>query len=251
MVVLIGVAVVAAALAGPWSPPLAGPDAPELDAPPVNPTPLPTIEPDPLVEALNDLDVQPWDLTWLGVGLLTLIGVAALYLVLRWARNRPPRTVEEPPDPADVVPGPAVDAADEVEPDLDALRAGLDGAGAELRAPGRPADAVIAAWVALEEAAGRSGVARHPADTPTEFTVAVLDRTHAHRTATRTLLELYLRARFADERLTPDDVTAATTAVTVLAADLAGPDPTSRGDGPPAPGGTPRSDGPTGPDGTR
>ena len=84
-----------------------------------------------------------------------------------------------------------------------------------------PGDAVIAAWVALEEAAARSGVARHSAQTASEFTVQVLDATQADPGATRRLLDLYLAARFSEHVLRSDDVRAARAALVALADGVA------------------------------
>ena len=66
-----------------------------------------------------------------------------------------------------------------------------------------PGDAVIAAWVALEASAERSGLVRDRAQTATEFTVEVLDATRADPGATRALLDLYLAARYSEHVLTP------------------------------------------------
>jgi len=92
---------------------------------------------------------------------------------------------------------------------LPALAEGVEHARLALAEHVPPGDAVVAAWVALEHAAQRTGVVRDPAQTPTEFTVAVLDETRADPAATRSLLDLYLRARFSEHPLTAADVTAA------------------------------------------
>jgi hypothetical protein len=225
VLVLMAVAVVAGGLAGPWDPPLSEDrEEPSLQAPTAPPSPL---LPDlgPIGEPTEAMEAERWDLSWLAAGLAVLVGAGVVYLLLRWLQRRPGRRVEEPPDPGDVAPRATI-AGGEPQPDLPALREGLRGAHAHLQTRVRPADAVLAAWVALETAAEQSGIARHPASTPTEFTVAVLDRTRADRAATRTLLTLYLRARFSDEPISRDDVTAATAAVRRLTADLARePDP--------------------------
>lgn len=238
VVTLVTVVVVAAAVAGPWDPaPSAGPTA--STPPPV--TPAPRITRDPVPDLL---DLPPTE-TWSGASTLWLaLGVAAagglLYLLVRllrrWRLAHPGPRREGRPDAAGVGHGDVVGGVP--LPDLPAMREGVAGAGEHLRSHLAPGDAVIAAWVALEEAAGRSGVPRHPASTPTEFTLDVLDRTRADRDATRTLLDLYLRARFGHEPLTHDDVAAASAAVGRLAADLAGPPddepPAGPADGPPA-----------------
>jgi hypothetical protein len=81
-----------------------------------------------------------------------------------------------------------------------------------------PGDAVVRAWLGLQQAAEDAGFARSPAETPTEFTGRVLSRTGADRAALRTLLRLYLRARFADGAISAADATAARDALHALAA---------------------------------
>ena len=219
VVALLTLATVAAALAGPWDPPLNEP-AVELPPPDVSPEDLPTFMPFPLPEDLFGPEpVQPWDLTWIGLILLAVIGLWVAYLVLRWIRRHPPEPPPGPPDDAGIVPGQAATDATGI-PSLPTLRAGVSTADEELRGGRSPADAVIAAWVALEHAAARSGVVRDRAATPTEFTVAVLDSTPADPEATRSLLTLYLRARFGGEYMGPPDVAAATAALRALAVGL-------------------------------
>jgi len=109
---------------------------------------------------------------------------------------------------------------DTVLPDVVELREGIAEAWARLAEHREPTDAIQAAWVAVEDAAGRSGVPREPADTPTEFTVAVLDRTAVDPAAIRTLLGLYHRARFSTHGATADDVELAGRCLTTLAEGL-------------------------------
>jgi hypothetical protein len=61
------------------------------------------------------------------------------------------------------------------------------------REGGRPRDAVIEAWVTLENAAEHK---RAPHETATEFTVALLEEENADEAALRELRTLYQRARF-------------------------------------------------------
>lgn len=79
-----------------------------------------------------------------------------------------------------------------------------------------PGDAVVRAWLGLQQAAEDAGFARSPAETPTEFTGRVLSRTGADRAALRTLLGLYLRARFGDGVITPGDAANAQQALRAL-----------------------------------
>jgi hypothetical protein len=222
VVALVSLAVVAGSLAGPWSPDLRGESS--LEPSPiasVAATPEPTLEPDPMVSALKDMDIRPWHLTTLWLLLATVVALLFVYLGVRWLRLRTRRRRGAKADAWDLARAGVMEGEALAMPDLPALREGLLDADEHLRRSLPPADAVIAAWVALEDAAGRSGIVRHPASTPTEFTVQVLDRTAADRGATRTLLALYLQARFGSDPMTPEDVRAATEAVRVLTADLA------------------------------
>lgn len=217
-VALLVLVVIAASLAGPWRP---EPSNPGIIQPPSvdDFAPLITNPIEGLFESELDSTVEPWNLNWLGFVLLGVILLWAVYFGLRRLRRyRLPGLPEGPDDAgielADVLPG----GGD--EPHLPTLARGVTDADAELRGRLRPTDAVIAAWVALERAAERSGVARDPAATPTEFTVAVLDRTPADPEATRALLGLYLRARFSGDYMTDTEVRAAADALHALAAGL-------------------------------
>jgi|GEM_PF-784784 len=223
-IALLALAVVAGTLAGPWDPPLRNDDAPL--PPPETPTDLPTLpDVDIIPPDLRDTtDVQPWDLTWLGVAVAVLLLAWALYAVRVWLRRHPAPRPPEAPDDAGIELGEAFTGPGTVVPDLPALRTGVAEAEAALRRFARPVDAVIAAWVRLEAAAARSGLRRDPASTPTEFTLRVLDAAPVDPRATRTLLDLYLRARFGNEHMTPADVTAAVAALAVLANGLGDPE---------------------------
>ena len=150
-------------------------------------------------------------LVWTGVVLLVL---ALAYLLWRRLPRRPRR--------AHTVPlGASVTAGSGGEPSAPVLQAGLGEARHLLDTVLDPTDAVLAAWVALEQAAARSGVARRPADTPTELTAAVLGATPADASAVRLLLALYHRARFSSGGLDPGAVQRARRCVDALAASWA------------------------------
>ncbi len=224
VVALLVVAVIAAALAGPWEPPTRTesllpwepPEPPEFTMPP----PHPELQ----IVQIGDNEVQPWDLTWLGVGLLAVIVAWIAYLVVRWFRRHPVELPPEAPDDAGLDPGETLRGPGVAQPDLPALRAAVAGADLLVRRRVPPTEAVVAAWVHLEDAAGRSGVPRKRTQTPTEFTVDVLDRTPVDPAATRALLDLYLRARFGDDPMTGADVASALAALTTLAEGLGDPD---------------------------
>lgn len=61
---------------------------------------------------------------------------------------------------------------------------------------GPPSDAIVAAWLRLEEAAAGSGTRRRAHQTPTEFAAAVLAAHTMHEPALDELRMLYQRARF-------------------------------------------------------
>lgn len=222
VVLLLGAAVVAAAPAGHWSPPVDGDRPLPFWQPDVELGPGPQGQPPPR-PAFPPLDAGPGWLRWVvlgaGLALLALLG----WFLVRWLRRVVApllaRSVPQAPDDAGTAPG--AGRAAPGEPHLPTLADGLDRAGREVRRHRDPAEGVIAAWVLLEDAAERSGVVRHPASTPTEFTLAVLGRAPADRTATRSLLELYLRARFGGEAMTAADVDTAVAALGELQRGLA------------------------------
>lgn len=189
---LIALLVVAgAALSAPWH------------AGPRGPAPLPAEEP-PLPEApeqLTDLtapgEVVPDERSFPLLLLLTIAGLLVLLVLLRLFLNRLSLARGSSADRYEPSSGTvAAPAGAEPEPDLPALRRGVAAARQVLDGAADPGDAVIAAWLELEKAAASSGIDRAPAQTPTEFTAAVLDATRADPRATRTLLGLYHRARF-------------------------------------------------------
>lgn len=153
--------------------------------------------------------------SWLRTAALLVVVALALFVGWRvwlWARqrlaDRAPRRRVRPHAPV---------PTDDPEPDVPVLRRGVAEAQRSLRAIGRPVDAVVAAWVALETAAEASGVVRRPAQTPTEFTVAVLHRTQADPAAVRELLSLYHLARFSDRPIGPSQVEDASRCLGALA----------------------------------
>ncbi|MEP7765998.1 DUF4129 domain-containing protein [Sanguibacter sp. 25GB23B1] len=203
-VLLLLLVLAGATLSSPWElsgggrqEPLPLPAPTETVAPP--PVPLPQEEPSELPTAAR-------------VALLVLTGLLATaiaaYLVYRavrkarqtaLARRSRPRTERSPGDTAG-------HGTVTVVPDL---RTGVETATARLRGATSSTDAIIAAWLALEESAEASGAPRTAAQTPTELTVAVLETTHAPPETIERLLRLYHLARFTQTPLTPADVAAA------------------------------------------
>ena len=74
--------------------------------------------------------------------------------------------------------------------------------------------------MALEDEAELQGASRDPAQTATEFTVVLLERTPAPADAVASLRALYHRARFTAHDITADDVRDARAALTRIAGAL-------------------------------
>lgn len=85
---------------------------------------------------------------------------------------------------------------------------------------GRVADAIIACWVKLEEAAAAVGVVRDPAETATELTARVLHRHDVSIVAIDTLLDLYREARYSEHGMGDVSRAAAQSALARVRADL-------------------------------
>lgn len=227
--VLVVLAVLAAALAGPVrlsAGDVVPPVLPSLTAP--APEPAPSRASDEVPRAAEE--PPEWAGTVVAV-LLVLTAAAVLALLARWLLRR--RWGPGPPGDTDVTGGEET-GVDETHV-VAALRAGVASASRALDDDVPPGDAVVAAWVAVEDAAASTGVVRDRAQTATEFTLDVLDGTRADPDATRALLALYLEARFGAHPVTRADVERARRLLGTVADGLA-----RRADGTGAPGDAPR-----------
>lgn len=154
-----------------------------------------------------------WIVLWIMIA-IAAIGVALL--LWRWWSGRPSRAATRWHS---IV----VDATSSIpveqtpEPDTPALRTGIELALQLLDEQREPADAIVRAWLGLQEAAQGTGIVRRPAETPTEFATRILSRAFADDRAIRTLLRLYLRTRFGDHPVTGNDVRAVRAALEELA----------------------------------
>jgi hypothetical protein len=144
--------------------------------------------------------------TWL----LAVVTVVALLvvanLIWRWIRGhwRAPQVVGLRVAATDVLHVAPPEA--EVEPAR--LLTGIELALQALAEEREPADAVVRAWLGLQETAEESGIVRRPSETPTEFAGRVLSGAFPNPEPLQTLLRLYLRTRFGDHPVTGDDVSA-------------------------------------------
>lgn len=172
----------------------------------------PSASPPPSSLDLSDLGTAVWEVpSWVEPAIWTVVGIVAAlvvwFLVRRlWAlRPKGGQYEGERPDAA----GEVIEGA---EAPID-LTDPLTQARAALTSDARPRDAVVAAWVALEHGAAEHGAARDAAQTPTEFTEAMLRATSADPGAVTQLRRVYLRARFSPEPLRAQDVTTAASAL--------------------------------------
>jgi hypothetical protein len=179
-------------------------DAPSetVSAPtPIPPPPSREPEQRPLPEWLSAL----WQaLIWLVI--------AACALFLGWLIYRIVRKVELP-------------AAETEDTDWERLKAdrlaeAVD-TGLTRIESGTATDAVIACWVALEQAAASAGVARDPSETPAEFTVRVLGVGGISEPQLVRLGELYREARYSTHGSTEQARTEARSALLRLRDELA------------------------------
>jgi hypothetical protein len=165
----------------------------EVDVQPQPVEPLPTAEPGPTAtppaQSGDPVDVDvPWP------ALIVVAVAAGAYLLYYLVRRLLPELGLRGERRRPVLGGRVEALADPVEE----LRDGARSAASALSGPAPDAaEAVVAAWLALESAAAGSGAPRGPAQTPTEFTAALLRHHHAEEDAVATLLGLYHRARFA------------------------------------------------------
>lgn len=149
------------------------------------------------------------------VGILLTVATAITLLTLIHRRRRV-RTLVTPQGDGQQIEGDAYRSVGSL------VRAGKK-ALVRLRARegGPPSDRVIAAWLALEEAATETGTERQPHETPTEFVGSVLAGHEVSPEALGDLRRLYGRARFGREGVMTDaDAEAAGDALDRIIADL-------------------------------
>ncbi len=197
-----------------WS---AGNGTPLVSAPEGTWGPLPSAEDAPSlttqVETASPQDgedgrgpVTDWSFTFAMV-LWLLVVVTTVALLVRWlARQR----VE------------GLDRKALVEEEE--LAALLDATSDEVRyqalSEGDPRNAVVACWVALEDAVHRSGLKQDRSETATELTRRVLGRWDVDQLAITTLSEAYREARFSRHPVTEEQRTLAVDALERIHVDL-------------------------------
>jgi hypothetical protein len=145
----------------------------------------------------------PLILTVLGLGVLLVGAVLLVLWLLRRSRrlgaSRLSRRQLADTDPGPDQPEPASDPAPAVSRGIARALELLDGSRA-------PSDAVVEAWLGLQEAAADSGVPRRAAETPAEYATRLIVRLDADRRAADTLLRLYQDVRFGTHAASAADV---------------------------------------------
>jgi len=148
--------------------------------------------------------------------ILSVLAIAVITVfVLLWLRNRPRRSKAQFLSGIEVTLD-DLDAGADSPSDLPALRRGLRQAEEILESSREPRDAIVRAWIGLQEAAEDSGLSRRASETPTEFTTRVFLTVSADRSAAEKLLALYLRVRFGSRPATDADVLEARAAIAAL-----------------------------------
>jgi hypothetical protein len=150
---------------------------------------------------------------WVLLALLLVLALALVAVLVRLlvsaVRNRRPRREPEHHEQPEF-------GSSRGSAEATSVRRGIAAALEVLTEDREPADAVVRAWLGLQQSAEDIGVARGSSETPTEFTSRVLSRTGADLLDIEVLLALYLRARFGREPITATDAAAAVQALRAL-----------------------------------
>jgi hypothetical protein len=180
---------------------------PAAPAPSGSPTQEP-LPPNPVGEVLGAILLGVL-VVLAGIGLIVLIVWLIRTLAHAW-RDRPLRRR----DGDDVGAAVAHEAAP-AEPEIAAsvIQRGIAGALREIAEPRAPSDAIVAAWVGLEESAADAGLIRGTSETPAEFALRVITRRAGIAAEAETLLGLYERVRFGGYAAVEDDRTVARAAL--------------------------------------
>ena len=158
--------------------------------------------------------------TWLGVAVLVMIAIGLAAVILRFVLSRRQRLRAPALSQARVQ---TVTVPVATEPEPEPLLTGIELALRVLDEERDPADAVVRAWIGLQETAAGAGVVRGPSESPTEFTARIIASALADDGAVRRLLGLYLRVRFGDHPVSAEEVEAARGALAELVASWRGP----------------------------
>jgi len=161
------------------------------------------------------LHLPGWLFDLLTVPVVLLAVVLFLIVVRRLRLVRRRRRARAPARPRSAPPGSPARPAEEVGElgeELVRQAAALD--------DGEPRNAIVAAWVALEQAAARAGVRPDRSETPTEFAQRAAAAYRLDGDALARLADLYREARFSRHELTREHIAQARRSLGTLAHDL-------------------------------
>ncbi|GGD85198.1 DUF4129 domain-containing protein [Microbacterium murale] len=146
----------------------------------------------------------------LAVVAVILVLLIVLRALARAWRDRPLRTQEGAETTFDLQ-----EQVADAEPDVEApvIHRGIQGALRTLDERPVPTDAIIAAWIGLEESATDAGIIRGASETPSEFALRIITRRSGISKAAGELLRLYERVRFGGYTAEESDRTSARTAL--------------------------------------
>lgn len=214
LVGLFAIVMLAASVQG--TPTITPPDLARIDGErfePPEPTMTPDGSPTPLPERGSDLTEMIIGAIFLIFALVaaTLIVTLVIRALMRAWRDRPLRRRDDG--------GAAFELSGEDSPEdaaAPAIRRGIEGALRSIEERTTPADAIIAAWVGLEESAADAGLTRGRSETPAEFALRIITRRAGITDAATDLLRLYERVRFGGHQADEADRTAARAALKTI-----------------------------------
>ncbi|WP_194419875.1 DUF4129 domain-containing protein [Microbacterium abyssi] len=192
---LFAIVMLAASVQG--TPTIRPPDLAQVDGEPFEvpePTASPSGSPAPLPEPGSDLVEAIIGVIFLIFALVaaTLIAILVVRALMRAWRERPLQRRDDG-GVAFEMSGEGLQEPDAAAP---AIRRGIDGALRSIEERATPTEAIIAAWVGLEESAADAGLTRGRSETPAEFALRIITRRAGITQAATELLRLYERVRF-------------------------------------------------------
>ena len=197
-------------------------DPPDWNFGASNGGPVPTLPPgpteNPMAELIPDQTGGEGSVVgWILLALAAVVAAVLLFFLVRalvraWLARTPRRIAEAPG---------AENYVSDAEPDPEAaapeIRRGIAFARRVIDEHEAPSDAIVAAWVGLEQSAADAGLVRGTAETPAEFALRIITQRAAIAAEARDLLGLYERVRFAGIAASEDDRDAARRALDAIA----------------------------------
>lgn len=173
------------------------------------PEPAQSTQPDPLLMTDPPQRADDLGIGWIVGVLVLLVAVSAaaalLYALVRLVRRLWHERARRRRAGASVGVEAHAQAVEEAARVTLVVQRGVAGALTNLAEHARPADAIIAAWVGLEESATDAGLSRARTETPAEFTLRLINTRAAIDADADRLLRLYERVRFGGHEATDED----------------------------------------------